>query len=194
MYKIDSLYSVDRHFYDGDYRTGRKGTLAPALWLNALQGEICNYITNSGISLDKEDDSQMLKALNRNLGRDLQKQTISGSANRIDHDVSILTEFSVPPGGVIDLTVMVKIPGSVDPITVALKVVNGDDSIVYKTVYFRSRVDDSRGCRRICLKNNSGDSEYYKVEVNCSENVFIVGSVELNGWADSSEDTEVGNA
>lgn len=194
MYKIDSLYSVDGHFYDGDYRTGRKGTLAPALWLNALQSEICNYITNSGISLDKEDDSQMLKALNRNLGRDLQKQTISGSANRIDHDVSILTEFSVPPGGIIDLTVVVGIPGSVDQITVALKVVNGDDSIVYKTVYFGSRVNDSRGRRRICLKNNSADSEYYKVEVNCNENVFIVGSVELNGWADSSEDTEVGNA
>lgn len=194
MYKIDSLYSVAGHFDDGDYRTGRKGTLVPALWLNALQSEICNYITNSGISLDKEDDSQMLKALNRNLGRCLQKQTISGSANRIDHDVSVIAEFSVPPGGVIDLTVIVGMPGSVDQITVALKVVNGDGSVVYKTVYFGTTANDSRGRRRICLKNNSDDSEYYKVEVNCTENVFIVGSVELNGWADSSEDTEVGNA
>lgn len=184
MYKIDSLYSVDGHFNDGDYRTGRKGTRVPALWLNALQSEICNYILNSGIDLDKEDNSQLLKALNKNLEKDLQRQTISGNTQHIDPAALIIAEFSVTSGGVVDFTAFVTIPGSVNQVNVALKILNSDTSFVYKTVYFQSRADDSKSRRRICLKNDSDSPVTYQVTVNCLENVFIAGNVDLSGWAD----------
>lgn len=191
MYKIDSLNSVDGHFSDGDYRTGRKGTLVPALWLNALQSEICNYITNSGIALNKNDNSQMLAALNKNLENDLKKQTISGNAQSIDYAGTILAEFDVPPGGLIDLTVLIRVATLTGISEIVVLVLNAATSFVYKSVFFDFSDDASRvERRRICLKNNTDNLKSYKVKVSCSGSSTIIGNVDLNGWADA----EVSNA
>jgi len=193
MYKIDSLNSVDGHFSDGDYRTGRKGTLVPALWLNALQSEICNYITNSGIALDKNDNSQMLSALNKNLEKDLQKQTIYGNAQSIDYAGTILAEFDVPPGGLIDLTVLIRVATLTGISEIVVFVLNAATSFVYKSVFFDFFGDVSRiERRRICLKNDTDDLKSYKVKVSCSGSSTIIGNVDLNGWAEY--DAEVSNA
>ena len=193
MYKIDSLNSVDGHFSNGDYRTGHKGTLVPALWLNALQSEICNYITNSGIALDKNDNSQMLSALNKNLEKDLQKQTISGNAQSIYYAGTILAEFDVPPGGLIDLTVLIRVATLTGISEIVVIVLNAATSFDYKSVFFDFFGDVSRiERRRICLKNDTDDLKSYKVKVSCSGSSTIIGNVDLNGWADY--DAEVNNA
>lgn len=195
MYKIDSLYSVDGHFSDGNYRTGRKGTRVPALWLNALQSEICNYIINSGIALDKNDNSQMLVALNKNLEKDLQKQTISGSAPGVDSTGSVVDEFDVPPGGFIDFTATVTVATAVGMSgTLDVRIERADDSAIFKRVLFYVDVNESGflGRRRICLKNDGNSLKTYKIKVKCSESLAIVGNVAINGWADY--DAEVNNA
>lgn len=195
MYKIDSLNSVDGHFSNGDYRTGRKGTLVPALWLNALQSEICNYITNSGIALDKNDNSQMLSALNKNLEKDLQKQTISENVPGVDSTGSVVDEFNVPPGGFIDFTATVTVATAVGASgTLDVRIERADDSAIFKRVLFYVDVNESGflGRRRFCLKNVDDSLKTYKIKVKCSEGLAIVGSVAVNGWADY--DAEVNNA
>lgn len=55
-------------FINGDPTTGTVGTRVMAEWLNALQEEICCVVEESGLTLDAEDDTQLLAALNRTFG------------------------------------------------------------------------------------------------------------------------------
>ena len=50
-------------FVDPDPAGGVEGTVAPAAFLNSLANELANVIESRGLTLDKNDDTQLLQAL-----------------------------------------------------------------------------------------------------------------------------------
>lgn len=63
MHKIDTSTAVDGNFVDPVPAQGGLGTVVDADWLNAVQNEICNAITATGITLSKTANNQLLSAL-----------------------------------------------------------------------------------------------------------------------------------
>lgn len=64
MHKIDAADHVDGAFSDGDPGTGVPGTQVDADWLNAVQGELVNFIeTAGGLTLAKGTNTQLVEAL-----------------------------------------------------------------------------------------------------------------------------------
>ena len=107
MYKIDSVGSVSGHFSDGDYRTGRKGTKVPAHWLNAVQGELCNFVTANRIALNNNDNGQVLEALENRIKGFFNRysflQTASGNELFVGTDIATV---NIDPGGILDFNLI----------------------------------------------------------------------------------------
>lgn len=69
MHKIDGPGATpDNRFTEGDPAIALPATEVTADWLNAVQDEIVNVIESTGIVLDKEDNGQLLDALERVVG------------------------------------------------------------------------------------------------------------------------------
>lgn len=58
MQRVDSDSEL---FTDGNPATGVVGTRVKAAWLNAVQEEIANVVENAGLTLDADDDEQLLE-------------------------------------------------------------------------------------------------------------------------------------
>lgn len=63
MHLIDAAGHVDHQFVHEDPATNRPPTEVDAAWLNAVQNELANAIKGFGLTLDKNDQSQLLKAI-----------------------------------------------------------------------------------------------------------------------------------
>lgn len=63
MHRIDADSHVANMFDEGDPGVPRNPTQVDADWLNAVQEEICNAITNAGITLVKGTNTQLRSAL-----------------------------------------------------------------------------------------------------------------------------------
>ena len=50
------------HFSEGNPGAGTPATIVSADWLNAVQGELVNFIEAAGLTLDKADNTQLLQA------------------------------------------------------------------------------------------------------------------------------------
>jgi hypothetical protein len=74
MHKIDGPGHVDNTFTEGNPTTGTPATVVTADWLNAVQTEIANVITEQGITLDKEDNTQLNAAIDN---------AINGAVNNV---------------------------------------------------------------------------------------------------------------
>lgn len=63
MHRIDGQGNVDGLFSEGDEQQGILATEVTADWPNAVQEELCHVIEMAGIDLNKEDNTQLLQAL-----------------------------------------------------------------------------------------------------------------------------------
>lgn len=63
MYKIDSPGNVSGEFSNGNPAAGQRATQVDAGWLNELQAEIVNVITNAGLTLEKGNRAQLVAAI-----------------------------------------------------------------------------------------------------------------------------------
>jgi hypothetical protein len=63
MHRTDAARNVGNMFSDGDPGTGTPGTVVDDDWLNAVQEEIVAVIEDTGISLVKGDNDQLLTAI-----------------------------------------------------------------------------------------------------------------------------------
>jgi len=63
MHRVDGPGNVDGTFSIGDEEQGILATEMTADWPNAVQEEICNVIEAAGIGLNKEDNQQLLQAI-----------------------------------------------------------------------------------------------------------------------------------
>lgn len=65
MHRIDSFGATqDNRFTEGDPVVPVPPTQVSADWLNAVQEEISHVVEGAGVSLDKQDNSQLLAAVN----------------------------------------------------------------------------------------------------------------------------------
>lgn len=191
MYRIDSIYSVSGHFSDGDYRNGRKGTKVPAHWLNAVQGELCNFVTANGIALDKNDNGQVLKALEKRMGKLTERQFINSTCTRVDSTPLNVFQVNVPIGGVVDFTVSVTLDSVLGTGTVTVKIFRTDDDQDYNQ--FAISVDQESydsvfyGIYRLCIqnKNNGSETGTYKITIESSAGVTVLGNFVFSGISDA---------
>ena len=75
MFRIDNATSAatadavpaagtEQHFTEGNPATSVPATDVPAWWLNMVQDEIRNVVTEAGLTPDKDDNAQLLAAIN----------------------------------------------------------------------------------------------------------------------------------
>lgn len=79
MFKIDSSGNIDNQFTEGDPGNNVPATVVSADWLNAVQGEICNVITNANITLAKACGTQLLAAIQKFAGHGWLRQWVAGN-------------------------------------------------------------------------------------------------------------------
>lgn len=65
MHLIDAAGHVNNQFVHEDPANNRPPTEVDADWLNAVQNEIANAISGMGLELNKADQSQLLKAIQK---------------------------------------------------------------------------------------------------------------------------------
>ncbi|WP_407223889.1 gp53-like domain-containing protein [Enterobacter roggenkampii] len=68
---ITSTATPEGEFTDGNVAGGVNPTLLMALWFNTIQRELCNVVTESGGTLDPNDFTQIVKAIKKIAGGEL---------------------------------------------------------------------------------------------------------------------------
>jgi hypothetical protein len=64
MYRIDSRgATIDGRFTEGNPTSGTPATVVNAQWMNAVQDEIVNVIAGAELTLDKNNNAQLLAAI-----------------------------------------------------------------------------------------------------------------------------------
>jgi hypothetical protein len=63
MHRIDADAHVGNLFSEGNPGIGQPGTEVDADWLNAVQEELCNALTDAGVTLVKGDNTQLAALL-----------------------------------------------------------------------------------------------------------------------------------
>ena len=65
MHRIDHATAVNSHFVNGSSVSGQKATVVTADIMNAFQDEIASVIETAGLSLNKQDNTQLYNAINK---------------------------------------------------------------------------------------------------------------------------------
>lgn len=82
---ITSTATPEGEFTDGNVAGGVNPTLLMALWFNTIQRELCNVVTESGGTLDPNDFTQIVKAIRKISGDELDgKGFLAASKNLSD--------------------------------------------------------------------------------------------------------------
>lgn len=100
-------------FQEGNANIGLKGTVVDAAWLNAVQTEICSNIIAEAIPLNKSDNGQLKRSVDRHLKEKLSryyiKHTLSGVVTD-DHSLSFaITDVQL--NSFVDVDVFVTVSG-----------------------------------------------------------------------------------
>lgn len=180
MYKIDSIYSVNGHFSDGDYRTGRKGTKVPAHWLNAVQDELANFVTANVIALNKNDNGQVLKALEKRIKAFFNRYSFlhTASGNELFVGTDIVT-VNIDPGGILDFSLIAFSTSGYMP-DIDLSVKSGSTTEKHAIV----KMDGAVGIgdffnRRFCFQNENSAAKSYDIHLSSdldnTYTVYVVG-------------------
>lgn len=80
---ITSTATPEGEFTDGNVAGGVNPTLLMALWFNTIQRELCNVVTESGGTLDPNDFTQVLEAIKRIAGSELDGKGFLVSSNNL---------------------------------------------------------------------------------------------------------------
>ena len=112
MHKIDTDSAVDGEFVDKNSSLGVEGTVVDAAWLNSVQNEICNVITTSGATLDKNSQNQLVTAIETISKDSVSKQVISCS--EVQETIStglfrISEKFSLDKGYFVDVNFLINV-------------------------------------------------------------------------------------
>lgn len=97
MKRIDADGHLSNRFQDGDPGSGIKGTQVDAAWLNNVQEELAGVVEAASITLDGDDDGQLLQALAGFFNGSLFMATDSGVA-----DAYVLTAVGAAPLALFD--------------------------------------------------------------------------------------------
>ncbi len=80
---ITSTATPEGEFTDGNVAGGVNPTLLMALWFNTIQRELCNVVTESGGTLDPNDFTQIVKAIKKISGDELDGKGFLAASNNL---------------------------------------------------------------------------------------------------------------
>ena len=80
---ITSTATPEGEFTDGNVAGGVNPTLLMALWFNTIQRELCNVVTESGGTLDPNDFTQIVKAIKKIAGTELDGKGFLSALNNL---------------------------------------------------------------------------------------------------------------
>ncbi len=103
MFLTDADANVANQFSDGNPSTGTPGTTINAVWLNAVQNELANFITAMGLTLTKADSTQLRTALlaftTWALNRAGDQALTKGNSGKLQFGTSIATDLELLRAG-----------------------------------------------------------------------------------------------
>lgn len=111
MHKIDTMFATAQNAWqNGNPTTGMPATGGDADFFNDLQDELCNIVTEGGLTPSKSDHSQIVKALKRIFASTVLMQSVDSPAF-VDNKYFRLSSqaMSVPANRVLDVTVCVSV-------------------------------------------------------------------------------------
>lgn len=185
MYKIDSEYSENGHFSDGDYEVGKKGTRVPAKWLNSVQDEMCNLVEFLGLELS-EDDDQILNGLNAYMNGYFTRQYIEEYIDNVSETSQDAgSAFSVPYKGIVDVDAVLSVFDVVGNGRITVSVYDTNNSFVSSAVLPVSEGEELKILVRLLVKNDdpNGNARNFKISAitstgcSASGRITFVGSV-----------------
>lgn len=185
MYKIDSEYSENGHFSDGDYEVGKKGTRVPAKWLNSVQNEMCNLVKFLGLELS-EDDDQILNGLNAYMNGYFTRQYIEEYIDNVSETSQDAgSAFSVPYKGIVDVDAVLSVFDVVGNGRITVSVYDTDNTFVSSAVLPVSEGEELKILVRLLVKNDdpNGNARNFKMSAvasagcSASGRITFVGSV-----------------
>lgn len=185
MYKIDSEYSENGHFSDGDYEVGKKGTRVPAKWLNSVQDEMCNLVEFLGLELS-EDDNQILNGLNAYMNEYFTRQYIEEYIDNVSETSQDAgSAFSVPYKGIVDVDAVLSVFDVVGNGRITVSVYDTNNTFVNSAVLPVSEGEELKILVRLLVKNDdpNGNARNFKMSAvasagcSASGRITFVGSV-----------------
>lgn len=111
MHKIDTMFATAQNAWqNGNPTTGMPATGGDADFFNDLQDELCNVVTEGGLTPSKSDHSQIVKALKNIIASTVGMQSVDSPAF-VDNKYFRLSSqaMSVPAKRVLDVTVCVSV-------------------------------------------------------------------------------------
>lgn len=182
MYKIDSEYSENGHFSDGDYEVGKKGTRVVAKWLNSLQNEMCNLIEFLGLNLS-EDDDQILQGMNSYLNSYFSRQYIEEYIDNVSSTSQEIGPFSVPYKGIVDVCAALSLFDVVGSGNVEIAVYGPNGSYINRAIVPVSVGEDVKTIVRLLTKNDDPDARAlnFKISVGSSSGCSASGRITFVG-------------
>lgn len=182
MYKIDSEYSENGHFSDGDYEVGKKGTRVVAKWLNSLQNEMCNLVEFLGLNLS-EDDDQILQGMNSYLNSYFSRQYIEEYIDNVSSTSQEIGPFSVPYKGIVDVCAVLSLFDVVGSGNVEIAVYGPNGSYINRAIVPVSVGEDVKTIVRLLTKNDDPDARAlnFKISVGSSSGCSASGRITFVG-------------
>lgn len=154
-------------FQGGNPNIGLKGTVVDAAWLNAVQSEIVTPIVSNNINLDKTDNEQLKKSIDKYIyDKKFNRVLFSDIKNSITR-YSFETIFC-PPKSFVDFDIYINaLCGSGGSATVLIRAYDdpsgaGGDSI---SISFEPG-ERKREMHRLVYVNNSGSNRSFKITCN----------------------------
>ena len=183
MYKIDSEYSENGHFSDGDYEVGKKGTRVPAKWLNSVQDEMCNLVEFLGLELS-EDDDQILNGLNAYMNGYFTRQYIEEYIDNVSETSQDAgSAFSVPYKGIVDVSAVLSVFDVVGNGQITVSVYDTNNSFVNSAVLPVSEGEELKILVRLLVKNDdpNGNARNFKMSAIASAGCSASGRITFCG-------------
>lgn len=183
MYKIDSEYSENGHFSDGDYEVGKKGTRVVAKWLNSVQDEMCNLVEFLGLELS-EDDDQILQGMNSYMNGYFSRRYIEEYVDNVSETSQDAgSAFSVPYKGIVDVDAVLSVFDVVGNGRITVSVYDTNNSFVNSAVLPVSEGEELKILVRLLVKNDdpNGNARNFKMSAIASAGCSASGRITFSG-------------
>lgn len=184
MYNVDSEFSVNGRYSDGNKALGIKGTKVVAHHLNAIQLEMANLVTAGGLELNKHDNFQMYQAIMNIAKSKVNRTYTNGEIGRVtENEILVCGDSVVPYGAVFDAEIFVSGIAMADSGEVRIKmfcIETEENKQFYVPV---DSVNRTFQRHRICMQNldSSVVSRTYRITAKTTYAADFVGNVEVNG-------------
>ena len=176
MHRIDTSTAVDGNFVDKNPTLGVEGTVVDADWLNAVQDEICNVITSSGASLNKNSFVQLVTAIDAISKNAIAKQLVESQSVKeiVSTGVYRISDFfTLGPGFFIDESFYLRVTstdGTGNAVFTLRKTGESNAIATIKTVDLSyASINELRYLNKMASSTTFADDYYFAIEFTGDE-------------------------